>query len=124
MVAFGSHRPGERILPIANLGESGYGIVPQDGGRRPPPWVFSSQPSVLLWEKFATMIPEIREYTKSVTCPAASDRREAYLAEVVGKAFEVYRRLVERGLGELAYPKPLCLAALACLGHIGFTGDR
>jgi hypothetical protein len=70
------------------------------------------------------MIPEIRDHTQSVFQLEESHRLESFLAEVVASAFEVYRRLAESGHIDLAYPKPLCLAALVWLGHTGTRDER
>jgi hypothetical protein len=70
------------------------------------------------------MIPEIRRHTLSVFRPEESGRLEAFLAEVVASAFEVYRRLAESGLSDLAYPKPLCTAALVWLSYHGSRDER
>jgi hypothetical protein len=70
------------------------------------------------------MIPEIRKHTKSALCPAAPQRLEAFVAQVVASAFEVYRRLAESGLSDLVYPKPLTATALVWLRHVGSGNEK
>jgi hypothetical protein len=113
MVAFGSNRGERPIWPFAKRTKAR-----SLGGWNPPPREFQSCPASL-WAQFTRLIPEICNHTQSALRPDESIRLQGFLCDVVASAFEVYRRLAESGLSELAYPKPLCMAALVWLRHTG-----
>jgi hypothetical protein len=127
MVAFGS-QCGASMWRWSNPVRAGYpgvfGILPREVAQRPLSRTFDYESLGSLWVNFATLIPEIRDHTESVLRATASGRLEACVAQVVASAFEVYRRLAANGLIELAYPKPLSMAALVWLGLIGSADKR
>ena len=61
---------------------------------------------------FLRMLPRIRKFAARRFRAHGAEAREELTAEAVALAFDMYRRLVDRGLPELAYPAPL--AAFAC----------
>jgi hypothetical protein len=120
MVAFASNRGRGEIWPFGKRKQAesaGSCILPGIIGWKPARREPDLRSADSLWAKFAHMIPEIREHTLSVCRPDESNRLETFLYEVFASAFEVYCRLADCGLSDLAYPKPLCLAALVWLGH-------
>jgi len=70
----------------------------------------------VLWGRFAQLVPEIRNFSRSVISDAEPARHEVLVGQVLANAFDIFRMLAKRGLGDLAYPRPLAMAALAKLG--------
>ena len=73
----------------------------------------SNRASPLALGRFEQMIPLILHHSRPLFRDAESSQLAVLLDEVVTNAFDIFTRLAERGLGDLAYPKPLALAALA-----------
>jgi hypothetical protein len=71
--------------------------------------------------EFEQMIPGIRHHSQLLFSGIESSRLESLVDQVLANALEIFLRLAERGLGDLAYPKPLVMAALARLrrGSLG-----
>ena len=71
--------------------------------------------------EFEQMIPGIRHHSQLLFSGIEPSRLESLVDEVIANALDIFLRLADRGLGELAYPKPLVLAALAMLrrGKLG-----
>jgi hypothetical protein len=64
---------------------------------------------------FEHMLPEIRRHVRSAvpsTDPRSLDESVACVAAI---ASDIFARLSERGLSDLAYPRPLAMAALVRL---------
>ena len=64
---------------------------------------------------FEQMIPEIRRLVQAAFRGVESPQRDTLVNRGVANAFDIFARLVECGLKDLAYPKPLAMAALARL---------
>ena len=62
--------------------------------------------------QFDRMVPEIRRHVRRAKLKLGVVRPELLTEEVVIGAFEVYASLANRGLSDLAYPKPLAMTAL------------
>ena len=65
--------------------------------------------------QFKEMIPEIRHHSELALRGRSEPQIEGGVVLAVAGAFDVFTRLAERGLSELAYPQPLAMAALAGL---------
>ena len=59
------------------------------------------------YDGFLRLLPHIRTLASVTFAKLGRERREDAVAEVVAAAFVMYRRLVDLGKPELAYPKPL-----------------
>lgn len=60
-----------------------------------------------LHAKFLPMLPRIRSQASSAFRNVPSDMREELITEVVANAYCAYCRLVERGMGDVAFAGPL-----------------
>lgn len=69
--------------------------------------------------RFEQMIPLIRHHSQTLFSDVEPFQLEMLVNEIVANAFDIFTRLAERGLGDLAYPKPLAMAALAQMRHAG-----
>ena len=76
-------------------------------GRTVPKESFSFQPHGSRYDGFLRLLPHIRTLAAVTFAKLGRERREDAVAEVVAAAFVMYRRLVDLGKPELAYPKPL-----------------
>jgi hypothetical protein len=65
--------------------------------------------------EFEQMIPGIRQHSQLLFSGIEPSELESLVDEVIANALDIFLRLAERGLVDLAYPKPLVLAALAML---------
>jgi len=72
--------------------------------------------SVAARARFARMVPAIRREGRLALRRLEPSEREGLVAEVIATARDIFARLAERGLGDLAYPRPLAMAALVSLG--------
>jgi hypothetical protein len=68
------------------------------------------KPKAARWhERFLEMLPAIRRYAKMAFWKLDAEAREELVAESVANALIAYRRLVDRGKADLAYPTPLAM---------------
>jgi hypothetical protein len=58
------------------------------------------------------MIPEIRRHVRSTLRGKEPRSLDQFVSGVVANASDIFGGLAERGLKELAYPRPLAMAAL------------
>jgi hypothetical protein len=58
------------------------------------------------------MLPEIRRHVRSAVQTADPRSLDESVSRVAAIASDIFSRLSERGLSDLAYPRPLALAAL------------
>ena len=64
---------------------------------------------------FEQMIPQIRRHVRSAINGTEPRSRDQLVAGVIANAFEIFSRLAEHGLSDLAYPRPLATASLVRL---------
>jgi len=69
--------------------------------------------------RFEQMIPLIRHHSHLLFPDVEAPELEILVDQIIANAFDIFTRLAERGLGDLAYPKPLVMAALAQIRHAG-----
>jgi hypothetical protein len=62
-------------------------------------------------ERFLEMLPVIRRYARMAFRHRDPEARAEKLQEVIANAFVAFRRLVEQGKADLAYPTPLAMYA-------------
>jgi len=64
---------------------------------------------------FEQMVPQIRRHARSAINGTERRSRDQLVAEVIADAFEIFSRLTEHGVSDLAYPRPLAMASLVRL---------
>ena len=64
---------------------------------------------------FEQMIPQIRRHVRSAINGKEPHSREQLVAGAIANAFEIFSRLAEDGLSDLAYPRPLAMVSLVRL---------
>ena len=64
---------------------------------------------------FEQMIPQIRRHVRSTINGKEPQSRDQFVAGVIANTFEIFNRLAEHGLSDLAYPRPLAMASLVRL---------
>jgi hypothetical protein len=65
--------------------------------------------------EFEQLIPGIRYHSELLFGGIKPSQRETLVDQVTANALDIFTRLRERGLGDLAYAQPLVMAALARL---------
>jgi hypothetical protein len=63
-------------------------------------------------ERFLEMLPVIRRYARMAFRDRDPEARAEKVQEVIANAFVAFRRLVEQGKADLAYPTPLAMYAI------------
>ena len=64
---------------------------------------------------FKQMIPQIRRHLRSAINGTEPRSRDQLVTGVIANAFDIFNRLAEHGLSDLAYPRPLAMASLVRL---------
>ena len=64
---------------------------------------------------FEQMIPQIRRHLRSAINGTEPRSRDQLVTGVIANAFDIFNRLAEHGLSDLAYPRPLAMASLVRL---------
>jgi len=64
---------------------------------------------------FEQMLPQIRRHLRSAINGTEPRSRDQLVAGVIADAFYIFNQLVDHGLSDLAYPRPLVMASLVRL---------
>jgi len=88
-------------------------------------------PRVRTWQRdrpsskrsFEHMLPEIRRHVRSAVPSTDARSLDESVTCVAAIASDIFARLSERGLSDLAYPRPLAMAALVRLRQTSAQSD-
>ncbi len=74
--------------------------------------------------RFLDMLPTIRRIARSAFRELAPPKRDEAVDDVVADTFVAFRRLVDQGRAELAYPTVLARYGIAHVRHGRYVGER